>query len=140
MKFRSFPFDTKFDAKKSIKGKMNRNFELGGFIKMKAEAKNKKIEVLIFISLVIIFFHRSIDNDFLWRYNEKGTQELKAWGPESWSGGYGRRFMFERSWARIPVPYTGWTWHFFTSICCKKLYCFFEKTENKWKRGRGWPI
>ena len=44
---------------------MNRNFELGGFIKMKAEAKNKKIEVLIFISLVIIFFRRSIDNDFL---------------------------------------------------------------------------
>ena len=30
--------------------------------------------------------------------------------------------------------------HFFTLICCKKLYCLLEKTENKRKRGRGWPI
>ena len=28
--------------------------------------------------------------------------------------------MFERSWVRIPVPYTGWIFrHFFTLICCK---------------------
>ena len=25
-------------------------------------------------------------------------------------------------------------------ICCKNLYCLFEKTENKLKRGRVWPI
>ena len=30
--------------------------------------------------------------------------------------------------------------HFFTYICCKNLSCLFEKTENKRKRGRGWPI
>ena len=41
-------------------------------------------------------------------------------------------------WFRIPAPGTGWT--FFTFICCKKLYCLFEKTKNKQKRGRGWPI
>ena len=29
---------------------------------------------------------------------------------------------------------------FFTLICCKKLYCLLEKTENKRKRGWGWPI
>ena len=29
--------------------------------------------------------------------------------------------------------------HFFTLICCKKLYCLFEKTKDKQKRGRGWP-
>ena len=46
--------------------------------------------------------------------------------------------MFERLWVRIPALYIGWT--FFTLICCKKNYCFFEKTENKRKRGRGWPI
>ena len=30
--------------------------------------------------------------------------------------------------------------HFFTLICCLKLYCLFKKTEYKPKRGRGWPI
>ena len=28
--------------------------------------------------------------------------------------------------------------HLFTCICCK--LCLFERTENKWRRGRGWPI
>ena len=31
-----------------------------------------------------------------------------------------------------PILYTGWT--FFT------LICLFENTENKRKRGRGWPF
>ena len=61
-------------------------------------------------------------------------------GREPWSSGYGRRLMFRRSWVRIPALYTGWTWVFFTLICCKKIYCLFEKTENKRKRGRSWPI
>ena len=30
--------------------------------------------------------------------------------------------------------------HFFTYICFKKLQCLFENTENKRKRGRGWPF
>ena len=38
---------------------------------------------------------------------------------ETWSSGYGRRLTIQRSWVRIPAPYTGWTWHFFTLICCK---------------------
>ena len=29
---------------------------------------------------------------------------------------------------------------FFSLICCKKLYCLLEITENKQKRGRGWPF
>ena len=41
-------------------------------------------------------------------------------GRESWSSGYGRRLIFWRSRVRIPAPYTGWTWHFFTLICCKR--------------------
>ena len=32
-----------------------------------------------------------------------------------WSSGYGWWLMFVRSWARIPAPYTGWS--FFTLIC-----------------------
>ena len=45
---------------------------------------------------------------------------------------------FERSWVQIPMH--RWTFHFFTLICCKKLYCLLEKTKNKRKRGRVWPI
>ena len=30
-------------------------------------------------------------------------------GREPWSSGNGRRLMILRSWVRIPVPYTGWT-------------------------------
>ena len=59
---------------------------------------------------------------------------------EPYSSGYGRRLTFRRSWVQIPVPYTGWTWHFFTLICCKKLYYSFEKTENNQKGGRDWSI
>ena len=30
--------------------------------------------------------------------------------------------------------------HFFTYICCKNCIVCLKKTENKRKRGRGWPI
>ena len=30
-------------------------------------------------------------------------------GREPWSGGYGRRLMFQRSWVGILAPDTGWT-------------------------------
>ena len=47
--------------------------------------------------------------------------------------------LFQRLWVRIPAPYYGWT--FFTFICiCFKIVMFVWKYENKWKRGRGWPI
>ena len=46
--------------------------------------------------------------------------------------------MFRWLWVQIPAPYTGWT--FFTLICCKIVMKFVWKDENKWKRGRGWPI
>ena len=39
--------------------------------------------------------------------------------------------MYERSWMDLT---------FFHFYLLKKLYCLFKKTENKWKRGRGWPI
>ena len=29
---------------------------------------------------------------------------------------------------------------FFNINLLQKLYCLFEKTQNKQKRGRGWPI
>ena len=44
--------------------------------------------------------------------------------------------MFERSWVRIPAPYTGWT--FFLIDLMRKLFVW--KDENKRKRGLGWPI
>ena len=49
---------------------------------------------------------------------------------QSWSSGYGRRLMFQRSWVRIPAPYTGWT--------LKIVMCAW-KDKNKGKRGQGWP-
>ena len=54
-------------------------------------------------------------------------------------------FVFEAkdepcSWVRIPAPDTGWTWYFFTFICCKNCIVCLKKTENKRKRGWGWPI
>ena len=40
---------------------------------------------------------------------------------------------------RISAQYTGWTWHF-SRWFVVKLYCLFENTENKQKRGRGWLV
>ena len=39
---------------------------------------------------------------------------------------------------RITAPYTGWTF-LHIHICCKFVLCVW-KDENKWKRGRCWPI
>ena len=57
---------------------------------------------------------------------------------EPWSSGYGWRLMFQRSWVRMPAPYTGWA--FFTLICCKICIVCLKKAENKRKRGRSWAI
>ena len=47
--------------------------------------------------------------------------------------------MFQRSWVRIPTPYTGWT--FVTHICCKNCNdVFLKRPKINDKRGRGWPI
>ena len=47
--------------------------------------------------------------------------------------------MFQRSWVRIPVLYTGWT--FLTFICGKNCndVCL-KRPKINYKRGRGWPI
>ena len=46
----------------------------------------------------------------------------------TWSCGYG----FERSWVRIPGPYTGWTiGHFFTLICCKKYIVCLKRPKKR---------
>ena len=48
-----------------------------------------------------------------------------------------KRFKFlSLSWVRIPARYTGWIWHFVHIDLLLKLYCLFEETENKRKRGR----
>ena len=43
-------------------------------------------------------------------------------GREPWSGGYGRRVMFQRSWVQIPALYAGLT--LFTYICWKNAKMF----------------
>ena len=58
---------------------------------------------------------------------------------EPCSSGYGRRLTFRRLWVWIPVPYTGWTWHFFTLIICKKncIVCLKRPKLNKKEAGIG---
>ena len=58
-------------------------------------------------------------------------------GREPWSSGYGRRLMFQRLGVQIPAPYTGWT---FSHLFVVKIEKCVWKDENKWKRGRGWPV
>ena len=60
-------------------------------------------------------------------------------GRESWSSGYRRRLMFQRSWVWILALYTGWT--FFSHLFVVKIVmmCVW-KDENKWKRDRVCPI
>ena len=67
-----------------------------------------------------------------------GKQSNSILGRELWSSGYGRRLMFQRLWVRIPAPYTVWT--FFTYLFVEKFVICVWKDENKWKRGRDWPI
>ena len=51
-------------------------------------------------------------------------------GREPRSSGYGRRLMFWRSWVRIPVLCTIWT--FFTLICCENcIVCLKRPKINK---------
>ena len=45
----------------------------------------------------------------------KRSKELLQ--PSKYLSGYGRRLTYKRSWVRIPVPDTGWT--FFTYIVVK---------------------
>ena len=61
-------------------------------------------------------------------------------GREPWSSGYGRRIMFKRLWARILLPYTGWTWHFFTLICCISFVVSLKRLKTSKKEARVGPI
>ena len=63
------------------------------------------------------------EQQFRWRHFYPLT--FVTIGREPWSSDYGRRLTFWRSWVRIPVPYTGWT--FFTLICCKVGLMFVWK-------------
>ena len=60
-------------------------------------------------------------------------------GREPWSSGYGRRLKFHRSRVQIPAPNTGWTWHFYTLICCTNCIVCFKKTKNKRKEAGNGP-
>ena len=57
-----------------------------------------------------------------------------VWGREPWSSGYGKRLTFQRSWVRIPAPYTGWT--FFT-YCKNCNVCLKRPKINKKEAGVG---
>ena len=46
------------------------------------------------------------------------------------SSGYMRRLMFQRSWVRILATQNGWTWHFFTLICCKNCIVCLKRPKK----------
>ena len=62
------------------------------------------------------------------------------WGRQPWSSGYGRRLLFKRLWVWIPALYTGCTWHFWHWFVIIIVLFTFDKTKNKRKIARGWPI
>ena len=47
--------------------------------------------------------------------------------------------MFKRLWVQIPASNTGWTWHFFTLICCK-IELFVWRDQNKEKEAGVGPF
>ena len=56
----------------------------------------------------------------------------------NWSSGYGWRLTFQRSWVRIPVPYTGWTGHFSHWFVVKNcIVCLKRQKINKKEAGIG---
>ena len=85
----------------------------------------------------VFFFHRV--RQFLLSYPIQGfcvtcnsKNKERSFGWEPWSSGYGRRLMFHKSWVWIPALYTGWSWHFFTLICCKNCtVCLKRPKINK---------
>ena len=61
-------------------------------------------------------------------------------GRDPWSSGYGIWLMFNRSWVQISPPYTRWTWHFFTSICCLNCIVCLERPKINEKEARVGPF
>ena len=75
-----------------------------------------------FRSIVGLYLNKVVPDKF--RVDKVTLNTVVQWR-EPWYSGYGRRLTWQRSWVRILAPYTGY---------------LFEKTENKRKRGPGWPI
>ena len=67
-------------------------------------------------------------------------QHCSVIGREPWPSGYGRRLTFERSWVRFPAQDTGWTWHFFTLICCKNCIVCLKRPKINEKEARVGPF
>ena len=77
-----------------------------------------------------------INPHFRWTRNLDGWYWTK--NKSRGGSGYGRRFMFRRSWVWILVPYIGWNWHFFTLICCKNcIVCLKRPKINVKEAGVG---
>ena len=74
--------------------------------------------------------------DITWNDLPKHVQKTRKNLP--WFSGYGRRLMYNRSWVRIPAPWTGWTWHFFSLICCSNcIACLKRPKINEKSAGVG---
>ena len=84
----------------------------------------------------------SLSSTLLWKnQNHKNYFQTKKFflRREPWSSGYEMRLIYQRLWVRFPAPYTGWTWHFFTLICCKNCndVCLKRPKINEKEAGVG---
>ena len=84
----------------------------------------------------------SLSSTLLWKnQNHKNYFQTKKFflRREPWSSGYEMRLIYQRLWVRFPAPYTGWTWHFFTLICCKNFndVCLKSPKINEKEAGVG---
>ena len=76
---------------------------------------DKKMTYLSKASLVILKSKRPFNCSNYYKFQT--CLKMVKLGGNSWSSGYSRRLILQRSWVPILAPYTGWT--FFTFICCK---------------------
>ena len=53
--------------------------------------------------------YKQIDANLQWARPLQVDKKNWKIGWEPWSSGYWKRLTFQRSWVRIPAPYTGWT-------------------------------
>ena len=102
-------------------------------------------QLLISLSRVYSYFYLFIGPTYLWYYAFNSDTFLLSLQTKFWVGGSpGLVLMGGDSCSKgcgFKLRHCILDGHFFTLICCKNCndVCL-KKTENKLKRGQGWPI
>ena len=111
----------------------------------------KQVQLQYFLSVIgspmtnLLWLSIMTSGAYYSQYKRRAFIKLAIDGRDPWSSGYGRRLTFQRSWVWIPGPYTGWTRHFFTLICCKNCIVCLKRLKIKEKEAglahlKNWPL